>query len=137
MAQKTARRMLLTGAATVVSAAFAALAFSGTAAAATQCPTGLDTLTPDALHRATDVAQQSLGNSFPDRNVAGAYVAGATRSDAGPVGQEIISACGPDVQSKSVIVDFVFPAMLPDASRSYGAAVVALDNGRYSVWRTA
>ncbi len=120
-----------------MSAAFASIAFSGIAAAATSCPAGLDTLTPDALTRATDVAQQSLGASFPDRDVTGAYVAGATRSDAGPVGQEIISACGPDVQSKSVIVDFVFPAMLPDAARSYGAAVVAVDNGRYSVWRTA
>lgn len=137
MATKTAHRTLLTGAATLL-AGGAALVFSGTAAAAApQCPTGLDELPPDALNQAAAVAQQSVATSFPDRDVSDAYVSGTTRSEAGPVGQELIEQCGPEVQSKSVIVDFVFPSMLPDAARSYGASVVSFDDGRYFVWRTA
>ena len=95
------------------------------------------TVTEPVFARATDAALGAVAGSFPDRDVSGAYVSGAPRSEAGPVGQELVSECGADVQRKSVIVDFVFPAMLPDAAHSYGAAVVSIVDGQYSVWRTA
>ncbi len=136
MAQRMMHRALLTGAATLVAAA-AGVTVTGTAAAAPNCPSGLAELTPDSVARATDAALGAVAGSFPDRDVSGAYVSGATRSEAGPVGQELVSECGADVQRKSVIVDFVFPAMLPDAAHSYGAAVVSIVDGQYSVWRTA
>ena len=136
MARKRIHRAPLAAGAALAAAA-GALTITGTAAAAPACPAALGDLTPDSIARATDTALAAVGQAFPDRDVSGAYVSGATRSETGPVGQQLIDQCGPDVQRKSVIVDFVFPAMLPDAAHSYGAAVVSMINGQYSVWRTA
>lgn len=144
MSRKHFHRAAVFGGACMLAAA-TGTALAGTASAAdiadasegSQCPAGLGELTPDAVARATDTALGGLATQFPNRDVSDAYVSGATRSDAGPVGQELIEECGPGVQGKAVIVDFVFPAMLPDAESAYGAAVVSPINGQYTVWRTA
>lgn len=117
-------------------ASAAAVATDGGPSGGVECTTGLGELTPDAVARATDAALDELAVRFPNRDVTDAYVTGATRSDSGPVGRELIDECGARVQGKAVIVDFVFPAMLPDADLTYGAAVVSPINGQYSVWRT-
>lgn len=122
---------------TVLVAAATMAVNGGVATAASPCVTNPGELTPDAVARATDSALAGAPAGFPDRDVSGAYATGATRSASGPVGQQIIDECGADVQRKSVIVDMTFPAMLPDAGLSHGAAVVSTVDGQYQVWRTA
>ncbi|WP_024792945.1 hypothetical protein [Tomitella biformata] len=104
---------------------------------AASCPAQQSDLPPDALEQAMGSAVSQSAEAFPDRDTAGGYAVGATRSDSGEMAQQIIRDCGVDVQRRTVVVDLVLPAMLPDSSHTFGAVAVSAVDGGYQVWRAS
>lgn len=122
----------------LVVAAAALVAPHGVAQAASlNCPAAQADLPSDAVDRAMEVATAQARESFPDRNTADSHAVGATRSDSGPMAQRIIKDCGVEVQRRTVVVDLVLPAMLPDSARTFGSVAVSHIDGRYQVWQAA
>ena len=109
----------------------------GVAQASSHCPAPKSDLKPDAVDSATRAALEQAAKAFPDRDTTGAYAAGATRSESGRMAQKIIKDCGVEVQRRTVVVDMVLPAMLPDSTQTFGSAAVSYVDGEYRVWQTS
>ncbi len=56
---------------------------------------------------------------------------------AGPRGDEVTVQCGTRVSRRTVVVDLLFPKMLPSASLSQGTVFVSLSGTGYRVWQVA
>jgi hypothetical protein len=145
------RRRLL--AATAVLAACAAgglvsaLAFAPPATRAAQpqpaaaavlgrCPKHLLPLPPEAVARAADQAR--IQAPFLYRGSGPTVVVGSALAPyAGPRGDEVSAQCGPRVSRRTVVVDLLFPKMLPSASLSQGTVFVSLSGSGFRVWEVA
>lgn len=109
----------------------------GVAQAGPNCPEGQSKLSSEALDRASEAALEQSVSAFPDRDATGRYVSGATRSESGAMAQQIIRDCGVEAQRRTVVVDLVLPAMLPDSTRTFGAVAVSDFSGVFKVWRAS
>lgn len=107
----------------------------GVAQAAPGCPPSLSTLPAGAIDQAMVAAVEQAAQAFPDRDTSGAYAVGATMSESGPVAQKIIKDCGVEAQRRTVVVDLVLPAMLPDSARTFGSVRVSYLRDGYRVWQ--
>lgn len=107
----------------------------GIAQAAPDCPAPLSDLPTGAVDQAMVAAVSQAAQAFPDRDTTGAYAVGATLSESGPLAQKIIKDCGVEVQRRTVVVDLVLPAMLPDSARTFGSVPVSYLGDGYRVWQ--
>jgi hypothetical protein len=99
------------------------------------CPRGALVLPADAVARAGKRAVAEAAKRYRGLKTAGARVVDARRADAaGPRGREVLRHCGPTVRHRTVVVQLLFPRMLPSASLSEGVVDVSLFPGGYRVW---
>ena len=121
----------------LMAAAASLIATNGVAQASPSCPAPQSGLQSDAVDRAIGAAVAQASTAFPDRDTTGAYAAGATRSESGRMAQQIIKDCGVEVQRRTVVVDLVLPAMLPDSAQTFGSVAVSYIDDDYRVWQTS
>lgn len=104
-----------------------------TAAALGQCPTNPLPLPPEAVARAADQAR--IQAPFLYRGFGPAVVELAARAAfAGPRGAEVKVQCGKVVFERTVVVDLLFPKMLPSASLSQAVVFLSRFSTGYQVW---
>jgi hypothetical protein len=102
------------------------------------CPRNALRLPAAGVARAAEQALKQAASDYPGVNTHGARVEAADRSAfAGPRGGEVRSQCGAAVARRSVVVQMVFPKMLPSASLSEGVVFVARFAHGYRVWEVA
>ena len=72
---------------------------------------------------------------YPGLRTAGAEVMAADRAGfAGPRGSEVARQCGIGVHDRTVVVQLLFPRMLPSASLSEAVVAVSRFAHGYRVW---
>ena len=114
----------------------------GAGGAATQrlsdCPDGALRLTRDAPAPATVAALAEAASVYGDVDTDRARVDVAARAtSAGPRGRMVKRMCGARVARRTVVVDLVFPEMLPSASLSQGTVFVSRFEDGYHIWSVA
>jgi len=104
-----------------------------TAAALGQCPTNPLALPSEAVARAADQARiqapalaKGFGPAVVELSARAAY--------AGAYGGIVKHLCGKLAFRRSVVVELLFPKMLPSASLSQGVVFVSLFSTGYQVW---
>jgi hypothetical protein len=110
-------------------------------AAAGNCPAsarGILPLRPNSVQRAADRALAEAAKLYPDLNTKGAEVMSSARSQfAGARGSEVRYLCGKTVAARTVVVQMLFPRMLPSASLSEAVVFAGRFGGDYKVWYIA
>lgn len=101
-----------------------------------RCPAGVLPLPAEAVARAADQARieaPALYKGFGQAVVELAWLAKFRLNvwAAAPFG------CSPQVRNRTVVVDLLFPKMLPSASLSEGVVFVSLFPAGYQVWDVA
>jgi hypothetical protein len=130
------------GSAGLLSAGAAARAPTAPAAAAQMhargCPAGILPLPADGVQHAADRALAEAAKLYPGVNTRGAEVMAADRAAfAGVRGREVRALCGTRAASRTVVVQMLFPRMLPSASLSQSVVFVGRFAHRYKVWYVA
>jgi hypothetical protein len=111
---------------------------SAAAAAARTCPRGIRPLPPAGVPRAADAALAWAASLFPRVDTRGAEVMAADRSAfAGVRGAEVAHLCGSRVAARTVVVQMLFPRLLPSASLSESVVFVGRFAHGYRVWFVA
>ncbi|HEY3033569.1 MAG TPA: hypothetical protein VGJ54_02780 [Streptosporangiaceae bacterium] len=101
-----------------------------------RCPRHLLPLPPEAVARAADQAR--IQAPFLYRGSGPAVVVGSVLApSAGPRGDEVSAQCGTRVFRRTVVVDLLFPKMLPSASLSQGTVFVSRSGSGFRVWEVA
>lgn len=110
-----------------------------TAAARSQgCPAGMLALPPAGVQHAASQALAEAAKLYPGLNTHGAEVMAADRSAfAGARGQEAGALCGKRVAARTVVVQMLFPRMLPSASLSESVVFAGRFADGYRVWYVA
>jgi len=99
------------------------------------CPEGILRLPPAGVQRAADKALAAAVRLYPHLNTRGAEVMAADRSAfAGVRGQQVARSCGTRVAARTVVVQMLFPRMLPSASLSQAVVWVGRFPRGYRVW---
>jgi hypothetical protein len=99
------------------------------------CPQAALALRADSVQRAADAALASAARLYPGVNTQGAEVMAADRSAfAGARGGQVKFLCGQRVADRTVVVQMLFPRMLPSASLSEAVVFVARFANGYRVW---
>jgi hypothetical protein len=93
-------------------------------------------LPPEAVARAADQARIQAPFLYRGSGPA-VVVRSALAPYAGPRGDEVTVQCGTRVSRRTVVVDLLFPKMLPSASLSQGTVFVSLSGTGYRVWQVA
>lgn len=107
-------------------------------AAGRGCPHGILPLPPAGVQRAADRALAWAARLDRGVNTRGAEVMAADRSAfAGPRGGEVRHLCGTTVAARTVVVQMLFPRMLPSASLSQSVVFVGRFANGYRVWYVA
>jgi hypothetical protein len=76
-----------------------------------------------------------VAHDYPGLRTAGAEVVAADRAGfAGPRGSEVARQCGVRVRDRTVVVQLLFPRMLPSASLSEAVVAVSRFAQGYRVW---
>ncbi len=102
------------------------------------CPRDALPLRADSVQRAADTALASAARLYPGVNTRGAEVMAADRSAfAGARGGQVKFLCGQRVADRTVVVEMLFPRMLPSASLSEAVVFVARFASGYRVWYIA
>jgi hypothetical protein len=102
------------------------------------CPAGILPLPADAVQHAADRALADAAKLYPGVDTRGAEVMAADRSAfAGVRGREVRTLCGPKVATRTVVVQMLFPRMLPSASLSQSVVFVGRFAHGYKVWYVA
>lgn len=95
-------------------------------------------LRADSVQRAADAALASAASLYPGVNTRGTEVMAADRSAfAGARGGQVKFLCGQRVANRTVVVQMLFPRMLPSASLSQAVVFVARFASGYRVWYVA
>jgi hypothetical protein len=110
-----------------------------TAAAHSQgCPAGILVLPPAGVQHAASQALAEAATLYPGLNTKGAEVMAADRSAfAGTRGGEVSALCGKKVSARTVVVQMLFPRMLPSASLSESVVFAGRFADGYRVWYVA
>jgi hypothetical protein len=102
------------------------------------CPRGTLPLQPDGAQRAANAALAEAARLYHGLNTRDAEVMASDRSSfAGARGSEVTHLCGPRVAARTVVVQLLFPRMLPSASLSEGVVFAARFPHGYRVWYVA
>jgi hypothetical protein len=102
------------------------------------CPASILPLTAAGVQRAADQALAEAASLYPGLNTRGAKVMAADRSAfAGVRGGEVSSLCGKKVAARTVVVQMLFPRMLPSASLSQSVVFAGRFANGYRVWFVA
>jgi hypothetical protein len=102
------------------------------------CPKGIRPLPASGVQRAADKALAGAARLYPGLNTRGAEVMAADRSAfAGARGREVRNLCGKKVAARTVVVQMLFPRMLPSASLSQSVVFVGRFAHGYRVWHVA
>jgi hypothetical protein len=108
------------------------------AVAAARCPAGILPLPAAGVQRAADRAMAEAAKLYPGLDTRGAEVMAADRSAfAGVRGQEVRTLCGKRVAARTVVVQMLFPRMLPSASLSESVVFVGRFAHGFRVWFVA
>jgi hypothetical protein len=100
-----------------------------------RCPTGALGLPADGVIGAARQALAEAARDYPGLRTAGAEVMAADRAGfAGARGGEVARQCGSGVRDRTVIVQLLFPRMLPSASLSEAVVAVSRFVRGYRVW---
>ena len=100
-----------------------------------QCPTGARALPATGVIHAAASALAEASRDYSGLNTEGAEVMAADRvSFAGARGEEVAHQCGARVAERTVIVQMLFPRMLPSASLSEAVVAVSRFPDGYRVW---
>ena len=100
-----------------------------------QCPTGVRALPATGVVHAAARAVAEASRDYSHLNTEGAELMAADRvSFAGARGEEVAHQCGTQVAERTVIVQMLFPRMLPSASLSEAVVAVSRFPDGYRVW---
>lgn len=111
---------------------------NATAASARVCPAGILPLPPAGVQHAADEALLLAAKLHPGLDTRGAEVMAADRSAfAGARGREVSNLCSNRVAARTVVVQLLFPRMLPSASLSQSTVFVGRFANGYRVWLVA
>jgi hypothetical protein len=100
-----------------------------------RCPTAVLGLPADGVIGAARRALAEAARDYPGLETAGAEVMSADRASfAGPRGGEVATQCGDRVRDRTVVVQLLFPRMLPSASLSEAVVAVSRFAQGYRVW---
>jgi hypothetical protein len=103
-----------------------------------RCPADLLRLQPAGVQRAANRALAAAPRLYRALNTHGAEVMAADRSAfAGVRGQEVATMCGKKIAARTVVVQMLFPHMLPSASLSQAVVFVGRFARGYRVWFVA
>ncbi len=106
--------------------------------AAQGCPAGILPLPAAGVQRAADQALAEAAKLYPGVNTRSAEVMAADRSAfAGVRGHEVSNLCGKKVAASTVVVQMLFPRMLPSASLSESVVFAGRFAKGYRVWYVA
>ncbi len=102
------------------------------------CPAGILPLPANGVQHAADQALAQAAKLYPGVNTRGAEVMAADRSAfAGARGREVSHLCGAKAAARTVVVQMLFPRMLPSASLSESVVFVGRFAHGYRVWFVA
>jgi hypothetical protein len=102
------------------------------------CPRHPRALPGDAIAGATEIALSRASALYPGLDTRGALATRAARSAyAGVRGAQVVRECGDRVGNRTVVVEMLFPRMLPSASLSESTVFVDRESGAYRVWEIA
>ena len=101
------------------------------------CPTNTRRLPQDAVARAADQAFIEAPTLYAAEPRGRIIVSSARATAAGTRGPQVREQCGDAVARQTVVVDLVFPRMLPSASLSQATVFVSLFPHGYRVWKVA
>ncbi|HEV2371130.1 MAG TPA: hypothetical protein VGS19_03080 [Streptosporangiaceae bacterium] len=102
------------------------------------CPAGIRPLPAAGVQHAAGQALAEAAKLYPGINTRGAEVMAADRSAfAGVRGREVTSLCGKKVAARTVVVQMLFPRMLPSASLSESVVFAGRFAHGYRVWYVA
>jgi hypothetical protein len=125
----------------VVAVMFGTIAPNATAAVRVNratCPASIQPLPADGVQHAADEALAAAAKLYPGINTKGAEAMAAARSAfAGVRGQQVTAMCGSQVAGRTVVVQMLFPAMLPSASLSQSVVFAGRFADGYRVWFVA
>jgi hypothetical protein len=100
-----------------------------------RCPTAALALPADGVIGAARRALAEAARDYPGLRTAGAEVMAADRAGfAGARGSEVARQCGVRVGRRTVVVQLLFPRMLPSASLSEAVVAVSRFARGYRVW---
>ena len=100
-----------------------------------RCPAAVLGLPPDGVIGAARRALAEAARDYPGLRTAGAEVMAADRAGfAGVRGSEVGRQCGASVHDRTVVVQMLFPRMLPSASLSEAVVAVSRFASGYRVW---
>ena len=103
-----------------------------------QCPKHALRLPGIGVARAAEQALDEAAHDYQGLDTRHARVQAADRSKfAGARGQEVRTQCGAKVARRTVVVQLLFPRMLPSASLSQGVVFVSRFPRGYRVWEVA
>jgi len=154
--RRPGRRALAAAVAALAAAAVATVAASGLPAASVQpavstvrhkialtsshaCPASAEGILPlrrDSVARAANRALV-FAKQPPGVKQRTEVMASDRSAFAGARGGEVESMCGPEVARRTVVVQLLFPWLLPSASLSEGVLFVGRFHGGYRVWFVA
>jgi hypothetical protein len=102
------------------------------------CPADILPLPAAGVQHAADQALAEAAKLYPGINTRGAEVMAADRSAfAGVRGREVSNLCGKKVAARTVVVQMLFPRMLPSASLSESVVFAGRFAHGYRVWHVA
>lgn len=102
------------------------------------CPAAILPLPAAGVSHAATRALAEAARLYPGLNTRGAEVMAADRSAfAGVRGREVGSLCGQKVAARTVVVQMLFPRMLPSASLSEAVVFAGRFAHGYRVWYVA
>jgi hypothetical protein len=102
------------------------------------CPLHPQALPGNAIAGATELALSRASALYPGLDTRGAVATRAAQAAyAGVRGAQVVRECGDRVGDRTVVVEMLFPRMLPSASLSQSTVFVDRENGMYRVWQVA
>lgn len=102
------------------------------------CPKGILALPAAGVQHAADRALAEAAKLYPGLDTRGAEVMAADRSAfAGARGRQVSKLCGKKVAARTVVVQMLFPRMLPSASLSESVVFAGRFARGYRVWYVA
>jgi hypothetical protein len=129
---------MLSGTAVAVAGAGTVSASTAALVPAQGCPAGILPLPAAGVQHAADQALAEAAKLYPGLNTRGAEAMAADRSAfAGVRGREVSSLCGTKVAARTVVVQMLFPRMLPSASLSQSVVFAGRFATGYRVWYVA
>jgi hypothetical protein len=129
---------VMTAACCVAPAAEAALGSAARLPSGSSCPHKALILPADGVARAAAAALAELQDAGSSRKPSDVVIESAARSTfAGDRGGEVRHQCGRSVAARTVVVQALYPRLLPSASLSEGVVFVSRFRHGFRIWEVA